>query len=118
MEDAGKRTPKYKGPYTIVSRKAGGAYVLRDGTGALLGRPYAPLQLKLALDEEESDTYRVEEIIAHRPHLDRLKGVPLVKWQNYSNRLNIGFLASVLYLELFFAKKIISDGRSVRVMGR
>lgn len=29
-------TPSYEWPYTVVSRKAGGAYILRDGTGVLL----------------------------------------------------------------------------------
>lgn len=85
-----KLTPKYEGPYTVVSRNAGGAYVLRDGTGAILGRSQAPSQLKLVLDDEdESDTYEVEKIIAHRPHLlKKSKKEYLVKWKNYSARLN------------------------------
>jgi hypothetical protein len=85
-----KLTPKYEGPYTVVNRNTGGAYILRDGTGALLGRSYAPSQLKLVLDDEdESNTYEVEKIIAHRPHLlDKTKKEYLVKWKNYSSKLN------------------------------
>jgi len=65
-----KLTSRYEGPYTVVRRNAGGAYILRDGTGALLERSYAPSQLKLVLDDtDESDIYEVEKIITHRPHL-------------------------------------------------
>jgi hypothetical protein len=65
-----KLTPKYKGPDTVVNRNAGGTYLLRDGTVALLSRSYAPSQLKLILDDEdESNTYEVKKIIARRPHL-------------------------------------------------
>jgi hypothetical protein len=85
-----KLTPKYEGPYTVVNRNAGGAYILRDGTGTHLGRSYATSQLKLVLDDEdESNTYEVEKIIAHRPHLlDKTKKEYLVKWKNYSSKLN------------------------------
>jgi len=85
-----KLSPKYEGPYTVVDRNAGGAYVLKDGTGAILERAYAPSQLKLVLDDaDESDTYEVERVIAHRPHThDHNKKEYLVKWKNYSSRLN------------------------------
>ncbi|KAF9332047.1 hypothetical protein BG006_005084 [Podila minutissima] len=62
-----KLSPCYEGPYSVVEDTAHGAYVLRDGTGALLGRHYTPSQLKLVLDNfEDSVTYEVECIIDHR----------------------------------------------------
>jgi hypothetical protein len=85
-----KLSPRYEGPYTIVQRNAGGAYILKDGTGTLLDRTYAPSQLKLVLDDaDESDTYEVERVVAHRPHThDSNKKEYLVKWKNYSSKLN------------------------------
>jgi len=62
-----KLTPRYEGPYTVVRRSTGGAYVLKDGTGELLGRKYAPSQLKLVLDDlDDSDVYEVEDILTHK----------------------------------------------------
>jgi hypothetical protein len=62
-----KLSPRYEGPYTVVQRTTGGSYVLRDGTGELLRRNFAPSQLKLVLDDyEETVTYEVEKILAHR----------------------------------------------------
>lgn len=42
-----KLAPFYKGPYKIVRRNAGGAYVLADLLGAALPRPIPPSHLKL-----------------------------------------------------------------------
>ncbi|KAF9312679.1 hypothetical protein BG006_004299, partial [Podila minutissima] len=62
-----KLSPRYEGPYTVVRRTTGGSYVLKDGTGALLGRNFAPSQLKLVLDDfEETTAYEVEKILNHR----------------------------------------------------
>jgi len=87
-----KLTLRYEGPYTVVHRNTGGAYILSDGTGALLEQPYAPSQLKGILDGTgKSNTYEVEKIIARRPHLlepKKKRKVHLVKWKNYSSRLN------------------------------
>ncbi|KAF8926283.1 hypothetical protein BGZ52_005780 [Haplosporangium bisporale] len=70
-----KLAPRYEGPYSVVERTAHGAYILRDGTDALLNRHYAPSQLKLVLDDfEDSDTYEVERITDHR----QCKNDPLV----------------------------------------
>ncbi|KAG0249254.1 hypothetical protein BGZ95_007612, partial [Linnemannia exigua] len=53
-----KLAPRYEGPFTVVRRTTGGSYELRDGTGALLGRKFAPSQLKLVLDDyEDTATY-------------------------------------------------------------
>ncbi|KAG0336545.1 hypothetical protein BG005_004288 [Podila minutissima] len=80
-----KLSPRYEGPYSVVERTAHGAYVLRDGTGALLGRHYAPSQLKLVLDDfEDSVTYEVECIIDHRQsQSDPLITEYYVKWKKY-----------------------------------
>lgn len=62
-----KLTPRYEGPFTVVRRNTGGAYVLKDGTGEHLKRNYAPSQLKLVLDDlDDADVYEVEKIEAHR----------------------------------------------------
>jgi len=62
-----KLAPRYEGPFTVVRRTTGGSYELRDGTGALLGRKFAPSQLKLVLDDyEDTATYEVEKILDHR----------------------------------------------------
>jgi hypothetical protein len=81
-----KLSAKYEGPYTVVRRNTGGAYVLKDGTGALLGRNYAPSQLKLVLDDyEDTVTYEVEQILDHR---DAPRGGVeyYVKWKGYTEQ--------------------------------
>ncbi|KAG0349421.1 hypothetical protein BGZ54_004375, partial [Gamsiella multidivaricata] len=80
-----KLTPKYEGPYVVVRRTTGGAYVLKDGTGDLLQRQYAPSQLKLVLDDYDDTTYEVEEILEHRD--DSEGGVEyFVSWKGYTER--------------------------------
>jgi hypothetical protein len=37
-----KLTPHSGGPYTVIRQTSNGAYELRDGTGELLDRKYAP----------------------------------------------------------------------------
>jgi len=44
-----KLAARYEGPYTVVRKTTGGSYILKDGTGAELGRGFAPSQLKLVL---------------------------------------------------------------------
>jgi hypothetical protein len=87
-----KFTPRYEGPYTVVCKNTGGAYILKDGTGALLGRRYAPSQLKLALNSLTEPTYKVEEILDARS-IPEKEGVPahteyLVKWKDYESEFN------------------------------
>jgi hypothetical protein len=78
-----KLAPRYEGPYTVVRRTIGGSYVLKDGTGAELGRKFAPSQLKLVLDDfEETDTYEVDKILDHRQEPG--EGMMyLVSWKGY-----------------------------------
>jgi hypothetical protein len=80
-----KLTPRYERPYTVVRGTTNGAYGLRDGTGELLGRHYAPSQLKLVLDDfDETETYEVKEITDHKmDDHDPDKILYRVKWKNY-----------------------------------
>jgi hypothetical protein len=81
-----KLSPRYEGPYTVVRRTTGGSYVLKDGTGELLGRNFAPSQLKLVLDDfEDTETYEVEKILDHRDVPG--EGVEYyVSWKGYKER--------------------------------
>lgn len=83
-----KLTPRYEGPFTVVRRTVGGTYELRDGTGSLLGRNYAPSQLKLVLEDfEETPTYEVEKILHHKAHpTERGKWLYRTKWRGYSDK--------------------------------
>jgi IS30 family transposase len=84
-----KLTARYEGPYTVVEKTPHGAYVLRDGTGELLHRNYAPSQLKLVLDDLETNTFEVEKIVGHKIN-DRAPGEYLyhVKWKGYPSEDN------------------------------
>ena len=86
----GKLDPKYEGPYTVVRRTTGGTYQLKDGNGTLLGRNYAPSQLKLVLEDSTSaQTFEIEKILGHRPHPTK-KGEWQynVKWKGYAEEDN------------------------------
>jgi hypothetical protein len=81
-----KFEPKYVGPYIILRRSRGGAYVLKDMTGDILDRRVTSDQMKLVRrDGRAIDTnnpiYEVHSVMDHR-------GVPghyeyLVRWKNY-----------------------------------
>jgi hypothetical protein len=78
---------KYSGPYKVLRRTRGGAYVLLDATGTLLPRNVAPQHLKLidpaGVHADESPSYEVEAILDHRgPVSDREY---LVRWQGYDS---------------------------------
>lgn len=83
-----KFEPKYIGPYTIIRRSRGGAYVLKDATGDLLDRHVPADQMKLiARRKRRIDTdqpiYEVNKILDHR-------GSPgsyeyLVHWKGYDD---------------------------------
>ena len=89
---AGQLAPSYVGPYSVVRKNRGNAYILRDHTGALMPRNYTSVELKLIsqdeiieLDDEgnELKSYEVQAILNHR-------GTPtkreyLVRWKNYSS---------------------------------
>ena len=82
-----KFEPKYIGPYTIVRRARGGAYVLKDATGDLLDRHVPADKMKLISKskrkiDKDNPIYLINKIISHR-------GSPgsyefLVDWKGYS----------------------------------
>ena len=66
-----KFEPTYVGPYTIIRRSRGGAYVLKDATGDLLDRHVPADQMKLiARRRRRIDTdkpvHEVQSIVDHR----------------------------------------------------
>jgi predicted aspartyl protease len=86
---SGKLTPRYEGPYTVVRRTSGGSYELKDGTGTLLGRRYAPSQLKMVIGDEDNQfpVYDVETILDHRPHPTKEgEWEYRTKWEGYSDK--------------------------------
>ncbi|KAG1440765.1 hypothetical protein G6F56_011782 [Rhizopus delemar] len=88
----GQLAPAYEGPYTVVRKNTGNAYILRDETGVLMPRAYTSVELKLIsceevieLDDEgnEITSFEIEAVINHRgPPKNREY---LVRWKNYSS---------------------------------
>jgi len=74
MHDATKKSkwdPVYEGPFSIVRKNKGGAYVLRDRLGETLKRTVPPDQLKLIMRKNgdpaiEADSFKVDKITKHR----------------------------------------------------
>jgi RNase H-like domain found in reverse transcriptase/Integrase core domain/Integrase zinc binding domain/Chromo (CHRromatin Organisation MOdifier) domain/Reverse transcriptase (RNA-dependent DNA polymerase) len=83
-----KFEPTYIGPYTIIRRSRGGAYVLKDATGDLLDRHVPADQMKLIARrtrriDKDQPIYEVHSILDHR-------GSPgsyeyLVRWSGYES---------------------------------
>jgi hypothetical protein len=83
-----KFEPKYIGPYTVIRRSRGGAYVLKDAAGDLLDRHVPIDQLKLIARtkrriDNDQPIYEVQRILDHR-------GSPgsyeyLVHWTGYDD---------------------------------
>jgi hypothetical protein len=86
-----KFEPTYIGPYTIIRRSRGGAYVLKDATGDLLDRHVPADQMKLIARrkrriDKDQPIYEVHSILDHR-------GPPgsyeyLVRWSGYDSTNN------------------------------
>ena len=73
MPRGGKFSFYFEGPYKVVKRNRGGAYLLLDHDGVLLHRSYAPAQLVSVPSPAEapadtSDIRTVKKILAHRKH--------------------------------------------------
>lgn len=86
-----KFEPKYIGPYAIVRRSHGGAYVLKDPTGDILDRKVPADQIKLVSKkkrdiDDSRPIYIVEKILAHRGTPDRYEY--LVKWKDFDEGNN------------------------------
>ena len=102
----GKLSPPFEGPYKVVKRNRGGAYLLMDHDGVLLHRAYAPAQLlsiptPSTADTDVSEVFTVNKIIAHRRHgrgyqyLVSWKGCPDSQntWEPASHFLDINVIA-------------------------
>jgi len=73
----------YKGPYKVLRRNTGGAYVLQDTDGNAMHRNFTPSELKLISHEpeNESPSYEIDRIIEHTGQPGKYKY--LVKWKGY-----------------------------------
>ena len=90
---SGKFSPYFEGPYKVVKRNRGGAYLLLDHDGVLLHRAYAPAQLVSVPSPPEapvdtSDIYTVDKILAHRKHGRDYEY--LISWKDCDATKNIG----------------------------
>jgi hypothetical protein len=86
-----KFAPRYEGPFTIVECTSGGSYRLTDTDGALMGRSFAPSQLKVISspnsdNNDDKDVYVVEKIMDHR--VSKLNQEYLVKWKGFDSSKN------------------------------
>ncbi|KAI7873415.1 hypothetical protein K492DRAFT_139024 [Lichtheimia hyalospora FSU 10163] len=75
----------HDGPFTVVRKTQGGSYVLKDARDKLLGRDYAPSQLKLISQDYDlpcDDIYVVDRIVAHEKVAPG-KYKYLVRWEGY-----------------------------------
>jgi hypothetical protein len=81
----------YEGPYKVVRRNTGGAYVLQDNTGALLPRNTSANKLKLISRDEIPNTQikEIESIIDHRKST-KIEGSMeyMVKWKHIDADFN------------------------------
>ncbi|KAG0195219.1 hypothetical protein BGX28_001924 [Mortierella sp. GBA30] len=85
----GKLSPKYHGPFKVMSRSDNGSYTLLDITNQTLARNYSPEQLKRvtqALDATSSESYEVEAIVGHDFSGEGVEYT--VKWKGYDSSHN------------------------------
>jgi hypothetical protein len=86
VDRTNKFEPTYVGPYTILRRSRGGAYVLKDATGDILDRHVPPDHIKLVSKSKrkldvDNPIYVVDKIIDHRGSSGNYEY--LVHWKNY-----------------------------------
>jgi hypothetical protein len=86
-----KREPKYIGPYIVVRRSRGGAYVLKHLRGEPLDRRVPPDQMKLlhrSARKKDTDepVFDIDLIIDHRGKPGQYEY--LIKWKGYSDEDN------------------------------
>ena len=79
-----KFEPTYEGPFKVIRRNKGGAYILQDTDGKTMHRNFTPSELKMISHEPDTTdpSYEVEKILDHR-------GKPgdyeyYVKWKGYT----------------------------------
>ena len=79
-----KAQPRYLGPFKVVRRNRGGAYLLQDSSGNIIKR--SPEALKSALTNDFGNSLEVEKILDHRG--SRSEREYLVKWKGYDESMN------------------------------
>jgi hypothetical protein len=87
-ERKNKLEPVYLGPFKVLRRNRGGAYVLQDMQGSLLPRNVPASHLKLVSKDSMYDeaSFDVEAIIDHRGAENQREY--LVKWKHYGPEYN------------------------------
>lgn len=77
-----KTEPFYLGPFKVLRRNRGGAYLLLDTDGSLFHRSVAPSQLKLVSKDPKHDalSFVVDHIVSHRGPASRREY--LVRWKS------------------------------------
>ncbi|ORY40697.1 hypothetical protein BCR33DRAFT_699345 [Rhizoclosmatium globosum] len=84
-----KAEARYEGPFRVVKRTTGGTYQLLDADGRLLGRNYAPQQLKLVSGNTSFlPTTEVEAILERRQLPNSAEAEYLVSWKGYPESHN------------------------------
>jgi hypothetical protein len=92
LEGDGKRKnkldDKFRGPFTVIRKNAGGAYELIDELNNKLRRNYTPSQIRVVkLPDEDERVYEVEKILNHKENeLGELQY--FVKWKGYPSYYN------------------------------
>jgi hypothetical protein len=73
----------YEGPFKVLHRNKGGAYLLQDTDGNTMHRNFTPSELKLVSHEPDdtNTSYQVEKILDHTGKPGSYKY--LVKWKGY-----------------------------------
>jgi len=77
-----KSDPAHEGPYKIIHKNKGGAYILMDLDGTILKCNYIPSELILIsnMDIFQDEVYKIETIINH--HSNKNNEIEyLVKWK-------------------------------------
>jgi hypothetical protein len=83
-----KLEARYEGPFKVLRRNKGGAYILQDTDGLTLPRNYTTEELKLISHDpdEHGKSYVIERIIQHRGTAPNYEY--LVKWKGYTAKYN------------------------------
>ena len=83
-----KTQPRYTGPFTVLRRNQGGAYVLKGSDGTEYTRPPRSLKLFYQPAVEPGEAAVVGSVLAHRKDSDTGNLSYLVKWKNQSDANN------------------------------
>ena len=83
-----KVDPKFEGPFMVIRRNRGGAYILRDATGEIVEKvPANHLRIISNKGHPTQESFVVEKILAHND-MDPKNRKYLVKWRNFDPSYN------------------------------